>query len=137
MKIKVSDVKAIDTALDKVNGRSTTHTAGWNVVALGVRAAEKTLEKLGIPKAKRKGATYYFESGSKLPNSYKGAVNITRCTITRGASEWYLTSATLSARNPTSAPKFKLCLTPEQDELAIAKVRSQYVVPYDIYPDYE
>ena len=111
------------------NGKAATHT--WNSyldVIYAADEAEARLEKLGIPKVARKGATYIAQSGETLPNSYGHRARTTTVTITRKSKGWVLVSVAQSELYPRQRPRCQLVLTPEQDAAAVAVVRRAYSV---------
>jgi hypothetical protein len=128
MKIKVTDTAAVEATLEKVNGRSKTHTATASDVLRAAEYAEKELESLGVPKADRKGARYIFESGSKLPNCYKGSPNVNRIRIDRTSSGWIMTMCDLRGRTANHAPHSNLWLTEAQRDIAMAKLAKRFSV---------
>ena len=130
MRINTNAADRIIAALAAVNGKAERHayTLAGEVQAVA-REAESQLEALGIPKAARAGATYWSQSGSTLPNAYKYRATTTTVELKRGAGGWFLVSAHRSELQPGQRPRARLYLTPQQDAIAVAKVRAHYSVP--------
>ncbi len=113
MKIKITEqnLDAIQQALDAVNGRSLAHTYGAQDVLRLAQCAEAQLAKLKIATRARSGARLNATSGDKLPNSYKGRVNRTVVTLTRGARDWFLTGACMIGAWPDASRPRVLTIT--------------------------
>jgi hypothetical protein len=90
MKIKLSDTAKIIAALEEGQGRATARTASLHEVNALAEYAEQKLEKLGLAKSLRAGATAYYYP-PQVPNSYDYAASGTFFTLQRGSSDWYLT----------------------------------------------
>lgn len=127
IKITESNAVAIEFALKTANGYSESHAyTTYSEVASVAMTAENMLASL-ICKKDFPGARYTSQSGSSVPNSYKGVRNGTEIVIERRSSAWYLV-------NVRQFPLFKnggkdlMCLTPEQNEAAITKLQNRYVV---------
>jgi hypothetical protein len=128
IKITDANINAITAALKAVNGKATAHTYQYpgDIEHLAV-IAEKRLEKLGIAKAERAGATLVAVSGSALPNAYKYSAIATRVVITRRGAGWYLTEVSgASIYGGNKGETRRINLTPAQDAKAIEVLRREY-----------
>jgi hypothetical protein len=121
----------LEAMLKLVNGRAITHT--W--VARGLFSvervaveAEKQLHSLGVPKRERAGAKYVAQSGSRLPNAYRGTAVATTATLLRRSSHWYLVDYERFDLWPGDTPQHTLVLTADQDARAVAELRRGYAV---------
>jgi hypothetical protein len=122
MLVKITNTAAIDAALTAANGRASTHTyhSAFTVRCIA-EAAEKRLEKIGVPKAIRAGATVTALSGDKLPNAYQFTPIRTRIILTRRATGWFLTE--IETTKFGAEPGERLTLTEDQDNAAVAHFR--------------
>ena len=129
MKIKLTKENAdkINAELEKVNGKSTTHTYSYShEIFKVVGEMENLLLELYIPMKQRKGAICKSVSGKKVANSYKYSRKATSITLERGAKEWFLThikSVDIGKKGHTT-----LILTQEQDEIAVQQLRLCYSI---------
>lgn len=129
MKINIADTDAVRAALAAVNGKAERHAYTLpSEIASVADDAERTLARLDVPKAARKGARYMSQSSGNLPNAYKYAARGTVVTLARGASAWFLVDVEACAIWPGHAPIQRLTLTQDQDAIAVAAVRRQYGV---------
>jgi hypothetical protein len=123
---------ALQAELDKVNGKAHEHTfCVWHDLVGLANVAEHRLEGLGIPKASRAGAEFHATSGKALPNAYSRhghTVIRTGVHLRRRSEAWFLVSAVRRNDWPTERPRETLVLTPEQDAIAVAKLRESYSI---------
>lgn len=128
IKITESNAAAIEAALKEVNGKAYSHTynTATEIFALA-QSSEKSLEKMGIAKARRSGAIVWSVSGEAVANSYKGTRLGTQIRLERRSSDWYLMEVT-TARLWKEGGFTDLVLTKAQDEEAVANFRKQYVM---------
>ena len=133
MKIKIDATDKSRTlvydALLAVNGKADTHTYLYHSQVKDVAAAAETaLDKLGLPKKDRAGATWYQTSDGNLPSAYKYEAIGTGITLTRGALAWYLTGVQRVDIYPRQPQRKALTLTVEQDAIAVDALRRAYKV---------
>lgn len=118
----------IAAALVAANGAARAHTYVAVSEIRGIaQDAEARLEKLGIPKRDRAGASIRSESGEKLPSAYKYQARTTVVYLERGSSHWYLIKARESSIWPGQRPTTDLHLTAMQDQTAIRAFRNWQV----------
>jgi hypothetical protein len=136
MKIKISstNVSAIAAALSASCGRATSHTASAADVINAAIAAEFQLSALSLAKGLRVGATATYQSGGTVPNAYKYRRTVSRVTLARGASGWFITAVCTADVFPSAHGGVYLTLTAEQDAAVIAKVRASYSRPVGLPP---
>lgn len=131
MKIKIApeNAEALEAALVKVNGKSSSHTYdSFFHLDFIATDAEAILEHLKLPKRIRSGAEVVSISGGRVPNSYKYARRATLVTLTRGSSAWFLTPVKPATVYKEGGGPDRLYLTKEQDCEAVSNFRSQYKV---------
>lgn len=130
MKIKISqdNSAAIDAVLAQVNGRASQHTASSLDIIDAARRAEANLAQLGLPKAERSGASFFFRSGDKVAHAYAFARAVNHATLQRGASAWYLVSVIKTEVQPSAKPSLIATLTAAQDAEVIRRVREGYSI---------
>jgi hypothetical protein len=129
MKIKITldNNAAINSELDKVNGRATAFTITCTKELLDIVAeAEKKLSIL--PKADRKGAAINYRPAGPSANSYKYAAKSTRVTCERGASGWFLTGVFESEVQPKRPALMDIMITPAQ----AAEIQRRAVEPFTV-----
>jgi hypothetical protein len=130
MKIKIANTTdgspVITEALAVVNGRAAAATATAVSIIDAAIYAESKLHALGIPKNKRTGATFRYTSGGSVARSYKYSRIVNVVTAVRGSAGWFITNITKSDLFPNQSGETKLGLKPEQIEIAVAQVRSQF-----------
>jgi hypothetical protein len=131
MKIKI-DIKnntAINTALDKVNGKANSFTisSGSEVVKIS-EAAEKRLAML--PKAERKGAKAMFRPSGPNARSYGYNAKSTRVYMERGASGWFLTNIQPDSVSPKQPEMMHIEITPEQS----AEIQRRAIANFHVKP---
>lgn len=120
MKIKIEKCAA---ALAEVNGDAKAHTyTPYTLEQVAVRA-EAQLDALGLTQAQRAGAVVHCVSGGSVPNAYKYSRALTRATLTRTRSGWWLTA--VSCINGWAGFEV-LYLTESQDAAAVAHLRKGY-----------
>jgi len=129
MKIKIVETnrRAINVMLAKINGKSLAHTADDTHIFELAELMEMRLEKFSIAKKDRNGATASGMSGGSVPTAYKYSRIINDYTIKRGASAWFLISAT-KTETWGNADKDRLSLTVAQRDIAVSKFTAQFSV---------
>lgn len=129
MKIIPENASQIENWLKEVNGSATKHTISsyHEVEQLATEAEDKLLGLIGVKKH-LKGAKAVAVSGGSVAKAYKYGRKVTRIVIVRKSSGWELISAKLYVRSVNQVGGAKLLLTKTQDELAVAKFRTQYEV---------
>jgi len=129
MKIKIVEANrvAINALLDKINGKSYSHTAFHKHIFDLAASSELQLEKFEIAKKDRSGATASGMSGGNVPSAYKYSRIINDYTIERGSSDWFLIAVSKYA-NYGNAAKPRLSLTTVQRDIAVSKFTSQFSV---------
>ena len=129
MKIKITEANrhAINIMLGEINGKSLAHTADARNIFELAELMEIKLEKFSIAKKDRAGATASGMSGNSVPTSYRYSRIINTYTIERGASAWFLISAT-KTETWGNADKDRLSLTVAQRDIAVSKFTSQFSV---------
>jgi hypothetical protein len=129
MKIKITDAnrQAINILLGKINGKSLAHTAHDKHIFELAELMEMRLEKFGIAKKDRSGATASGMSGGKVPSAYKYSRIVNTYTIERKSSDWFLIYA---QRDEVwgNASKDRLSLTVAQRDIAVSKFTAQFSV---------
>ena len=129
MKIKITEANrvAINALLDKINGKSYSHTAFHKHIFDLAESSELQLNKFDIAKKDRSGAIASGMSGGNVPSAYKYSRIVNTYTIERGASDWFLIAAN-KIDNWGNASKDNLSLTPAQRDIAVHKFTSQFSV---------
>ena len=131
MKINVLDTAKIAAALDAVNGAASAHTASAADVAAQAVIAEAHLAALGIAKKDRAGAGRDYVSGGTVSNAYSNknwsGRAATRVRLTRGASGWFMFSATRVTVGQAGG-WVRTLLTPNQYDIAHIAFRSGFGV---------
>ena len=110
MKINITNVTAISAALAAGNG-----TARTCDIVQAAQDAEQQLISLGFTNRQRKGATVSYRNGSTVTK------------LVRGSSNWFVVELGASNRSEAMVGNF-LILSPEQDQIEIARFRSFYGV---------
>ena len=129
MKIKITEANRlkIHALLGEINGKSVSHTAcAQNIFDLA-KLMEVRIEKFGIAKKDRFGATASGMSGGDVPSAYKYSRNVNTYQIERGSSDWFLIDVKRIDLYG-NASKDRLSLTVEQRDIAIAKFTAQFSV---------
>jgi hypothetical protein len=129
MKIKIVEAnrRAINVMLGEINGKSVSHTANDKHVFELAELMEMKLEKFSIAKKYRSGAKASGMSGGDVPTAYKYSRIVNTYLIERGASDWFLISAT-KGEIWGNASKNQLSLTPAQRDIAVSKFTAQFSV---------
>ena len=127
MKIKISSPK-LPGALALANGKCTAHTARISDFIGSALRAEMELHELNLPKRKRIGAEFVFESGRKLPSSYKYRRTITRARLVRGARDWFVTSICTVEVWPSCGGGSLLSLTQSQADCVVSEFKQKFKV---------
>jgi hypothetical protein len=129
MKIKITETNrvAINALLDKINGKSYSHTAFHKHIFDLAASSELQLEKFEIAKKDRSGATASGMSGGNVPSAYKYSRIVNTYIIERGSADWFLIAAN-KIDNWGNASKDNLSLTPAQRDIAVHKFTSQFSV---------
>jgi hypothetical protein len=135
MKIKITsttDLNALNaslaSALASANGKASAHTASISDLIDAAAAAERQLAALGLPPSRRVGAQASHVSGGSVPNSYKFRRRVTYSTLTRGASDWFLTFCTSADAWPSVGGGTSILIPASADEYLVAKFRDRYAV---------
>lgn len=131
MKLNISNKTKIEAALAAVNGHASRHayTEQDEILDLIDRANQK-LERLQLPKKDWVGAQISATSGSEVSNAYarqgfrRAATHVV---IERFPSGWFLTLVE-KAEVWQQGGAENLVLTPEQDAIAVYKLRQGYTV---------
>lgn len=105
MKINVKDVERIAKELSKVERGFKTRLFYAERIQSAVNKAQKTMEKLGIPKKHQTGCTILFVP-EKVANSYNGIPTGTFVTATRFPSGWFVTSIARKASGKSSGGEY-------------------------------
>ena len=129
MKIKITEAKrvAINALLDKINGKSYSHTAFHKHIFDLAESSELQLDKFDIAKKDRSGATASGMSGGNVPTAYKYSRVVNTYTIERGSAGWFLIGIN-KIDNWGNASKDQLSLTPAQRDIAVSKFTAQFSV---------
>ena len=129
MKIKIVEANrvAINALLDKINGKSYSHTAFHKHIFDLAESSELQLDKFDIAKKDRSGAIASGMSGGNVPSAYKYSRIVNTYTIERGSAGWFLIAAN-KIDNWGNASKDNLSLTPAQRDIAVHKFTSQFSV---------
>jgi hypothetical protein len=127
MKIKVTSNK-LPGAIALANGKCTAHTARLSDFLGSALRAEMELADLKLPKKRRIGAEFVFESGNKLPSSYKYRRTITRARLVRGARDWFVTSICTVEVWPSCGGGSLLSLTQSQADCVVSEFRQKFRV---------
>jgi len=129
MKIKITEANrvAINALLDKINGRSYSHTAFHKHIFDLAESSELRLDKFSIAKKDRSGAIASGMSGGNVPTAYKYSRVVNTYIIERGSADWFLIAAN-KIDNWGNASKDNLSLTPAQRDIAVHKFTSQFSV---------
>ena len=127
MKIKINSPK-LANALAIANGKCTAHTARISDFLGSALRAEMELADLKLPKKRRIGAGFTFESGRKLPSSYKYRRTITRARLVRGARDWFVSEISTVEVWPSVGGGSILILTQSQADCAIAEFKQKFRV---------
>ena len=127
MKIKVSSPK-LSHALALANGKCSAHVARLSDFSEATLQAEMELADLKLPKNKRIGAEFVFDSGRKLPSSYKYSRTITRARLVRGARGWFVTEISTVEVWPSVGGGSLLILTQSQADCVIAEFKEKFRV---------
>ncbi len=132
IKITEENSAAIEAALKAVNGRACQHAyTAYLDLEVMAEAAEKRLEKMGLPKSRRSGAAWSETSGAAVSNSYakKGFSRpATSVRLERRSSAWYLVSAIATTIGQQGGGAGRLILTKAQDEEVVRNLRESYSV---------
>ena len=129
MKIKIVEANrvAINALLDKINGKSYSHTAFHKHIFDLAESSELQLDKFDIAKKDRSGAIASGMSGGNVPSAYKYSRIVNTYTIERGSADWFLIGIN-KIDNWGNASKDNLSLTPAQRDIAVHKFTSQFSV---------
>ena len=132
IKLTPQNAQAIVDCLKEANGRAHDHayTSETELFYLAEHA-EKELERLGLPKAMRTGATYHETSGDSVSNSYARKCfsrAATSVSLERRSTGWFLISAGRTDIYQKGGGEGRLRLTLAQSDEAVRRFRSQYSV---------
>ena len=129
IRVDADHATKIQAALDAANGGATAHTYTDADDILAMAAwAEGRLEKLGIAKSRRAGASVMACSGERVPNAYARLGRERAATavhLVRRSEDWYLVSARRAVVWQDGGYRH-LHLTRDQDAEAVAVFRSNY-----------
>ena len=134
MKIKIVEANrvAINALLDKINGKSYSHTAFHKHIFDLAKSSELQLNKFDIAKKYRSGAIASGMSGGNVPTAkYKYSRVVNTYIIERGSADWFLIAA-VKIDNWGNANKDQLSLTPFQRDIAVHKFTSQFSVQANV-----
>lgn len=133
MKIKITEANrvAINALLDKINGKSYSHTAFHKHIFDLAESSELQLNKFEIAKKDRSGAIASGMSGGNVPSAYKYSRIVNTYTIERGSTDWFLIGIN-KIDNWGDARKDNLFLTPAQRDIAVHKFTSQFSVQANV-----
>lgn len=129
--IKITPVNSeiINEWLQKVNKGAYAHVFNNSgKIFDAAEDAERQLSELGIPQYQRHGAKFVFQSGQKLPKSYRFVAQTTTVTIVRRSSGWFIETIVESHLYPNARPAWRLTLTADQDAKAIENLRQSYSI---------
>jgi hypothetical protein len=126
--ITAANAKKIEAALAAVNGRATSHTfTTYAAIEQVATILESKLDRLGIAKKYRAGASGTATSGDSVAKAYRHARNVTDIRLERRSSAWFLVAiGEATAYAEGSLPR--LALTKAQDALAVANLRDAYSI---------
>jgi hypothetical protein len=131
MKIKINDTnrEAITAALAAANGKATAHTftSAAEVIA-AANDAEAQLTALELNKVDRAGVVACAVSGGSVPNAYKYARTVTRATLIRGGSDWFLTDVKSFETFSRNGRDTRITLTSAQSASVVAKFSTRFSV---------
>jgi hypothetical protein len=129
MRIKIcSDNRAkIYAAIIAINGKPLAHTADYSEIEELAIDMQNRLTDLSIIKKFQIGATASGMSGGNVPAAYKYSRILNTFQIERGASDWFLINVK-RVEIHGNASKSRLCLTPAQRDIAIAKFTATFSV---------
>jgi hypothetical protein len=129
MKIKIctENSSKIYAAIVAVNGKPLAHTADYSDIEDLAMAMQNQLTDLSIAKKDQTGATASGMSGGSVPSAYKYSRILNTFQIERGALDWFLIDVK-RVEIHGNASKSRLCLTPAQRDIALAKFTAQFSV---------
>ena len=109
MKLNITNIPAISAALAAVSG-----TARTCDILHAAQDAEQQLVSLGFNLRQRKGATVSYRTGSTV------------ATLVRGTKSWFVIEFGTAKIQPEAMVGTFLTLSPEQDQIEVARFRSFY-----------
>lgn len=129
IKIDIKNAAAIEAALASVNGKAKghTYTDACELIDLAAKA-EAELDALHIRKDARGDCTYTETSGGKVANAYKNMRIVTRVTLRRGSSAWYLVDVKQVRIGTAGGGKGHLTITPYAEQAMIQTLRQKYTL---------
>ena len=127
MKIKLSQSNraALDIVVSESIAGAETHTTHASALLEFAHAMELKLAALDIPKRARPGAMGHGMSGGGVTSAYKYSRIVSKYTIVRGASDWFLTDIRRVDHYGNAAAD-NLSLTQNQAAIAIANFSKQF-----------
>lgn len=127
IRIEAINKLAIEAALLEVNEGAVEHTlSDFADVERLAEDVEDEIVRLVGSKKRAVGARVTFTSGESVARSYSHKRIATELVIERRSAAWFLTSVKRAYVSIYGGGQPKLFLTPEQDEVAVARVRSAY-----------
>ena len=129
MRIKITEANrvAINALLDKINGKSYSHTAFHKHIFDLAELSELQIKKFEIAKKDRSGAIASGMSGGNVPSAYKYSRIVNTFQIERGSADWFLIDVK-RVEIYGNASKNRLSLTSAQRDIALAKFIAQFSV---------
>ena len=131
MKLKINDTnrEAITAALAAANGKATAHTfTSASEIIAAANDAEAQLTALELNKGERAGVVACAVSGGSVPSAYKYTRLVTRVTIVRGGSDWFLTDVKSFETFSRSGRDTRITLTSAQAAAVVAKFSTRFSV---------
>lgn len=120
IKIEKDNLTAIQSALDVVNGKSTSHTLHNASSILTMIEKQEECAAILVGKSNLSGVKYIFQSGFEVTKSFKYKRRGTQLTIERRSQNWFLTNVE-SIDLYQQCGKSQLMLTENQEQLAIKR----------------
>lgn len=112
MKIKIDNIKKLESALKEIEARAKTRTLSVDDIQRRIIDLENRLQQFGLPKKYWNGTTATIGRCGKFPNAYKYVPVGTLVKIERLKTGWIVTDIRREACNGRD----KLILTTEQQQ---------------------
>lgn len=87
--------------------------------------AEKKLEEMGLPKAKRAGVGFVYHAAGPWANSYGNRQGATLVRLRRRSKDWVVTRIVRVSVNPKEKEVSRLFLNKGQEEAVLAHYRQE------------